>query len=566
MNKIKWIIAQNNEGLNGHIAHQFGIDPTIAQLLINRGLKRQEDIQGFFNPNLDNLEDPFSLEGIDRAVNRIKQAIKNEEKILIYGDYDVDGITSIALLFAVIKDFGTNIYYYIPDRSEEGYSISQKGIEFAVKYNISLIITVDCGVTSHQEIKQLNDLKIDTIITDHHQPQKDLPSAYTIINPKCDHYPFKELAGVGVTFKLAQAIYAASGKKDEALNEHLDLVALGTIADSVPLVGENRILVKYGINQIVKSHKLGLKTLLRHEYNENKASSLMVEDIAFHLIPVLNSTGRIGNPHNAVDLLLTDSFYRAQCLVVDMLKLNEERKVLTQKVLVEARQMAVKKNEVSQQSILILASRQWHPGIVGIVASRIMEEFQKPVIIISINDGIGKGSGRNQGTFDFSKILFDCSELLIQYGGHQSAAGIAISEEKIEAFSQKINQLLNIHPSMNADNERVIQIDTKIEFDQINWGFLNTLEKFRPFGPGNPQPIFGGYRFPLTSWKKVGRNERHLKIHLGKSPAYINGIAFQMNEEVMTNKNDGTIDIAFHLSTNCWNGEKSIQLIIKDIK
>ncbi len=566
MNKIKWIIAKKNEELRENIVHQFCLDPIIAQILINRGLKEAKDIQNFLNPQLHHLLDPFSLQGMTRAVLRIKKAFTNEDKILIYGDYDLDGMTSTGLLFSVLSGFCTDIYYYIPDRFEEGYGISQKGIQFAIEHHISLIITVDCGITSYQEIQQLNDYDIDTIVTDHHEPPEELPTAYAIINPKSCEYPFKELAGVGVVFKLAQALYSILGEKDEAIYEHLDLVALGTIADSVPVLGENRVLVKYGLEKLIISSKKGLKMLLNRPDNGNLSNSLSVQDISFDLIPILNSTGRIDNAHYTVDLLLTKSSYRAEYLVTKMLKLNEERKQITQKVLAEAREKAYEINLAGKQKILILTSSQWHPGVIGIVASRIMEEFSQPVIMISIKDGIGKGSGRNQGEFDFSKILLACSDLLDQYGGHQFAAGITIPESNIGLFNQKINQSLETNLSINQHNGPNIQIDSMIAFDKMNWDFLNHLEKLRPFGPGNPQPIFGGHEFPIVSWKRVGKDEKHLKLSLGKKGSYFDGIAFQMAEKSQDVMDEGIVDVAFLLEANFWNGKKSIQLMIKDIK
>lgn len=501
-----------------------------------------------------------------RTVERIKTALYNQEKILIYGDYDVDGITSTTLLFSALSVFSPNIYYYIPDRFEEGYGISQEGIQFAIKYHISLIITVDCGITSHQEIKQLSDMDIDTIVTDHHEPLGKLPEAYSIINPKSCDYSFKDLAGVGVAFKLAQALFTVLEKENEAIYEHLDLVALGTIADSVPLLGENRILVKYGLSKLINSGKKGLIRLLEHSNYDNLSSPLWVRDISFDLIPILNSTGRIGNPKHAVDLLLTDSSYRANYLVNKMLELNEERKKITQKVLLEAKKMAYEINLKDNQKILVLSSSNWHPGVIGIVASRIMEEFAKPVIMISVSKGIGKGSGRNQGEFDFSKILPECSDLLLKYGGHQYAAGITISENRIDLFRKKLKRILGDNMNINSHNEPIIKIDTLIALDKMNWGFLNFIEKLRPFGPGNPQPIFGGYEFPLVSWRKVGKEEKHLKLSLGKKGNNLDGIAFQLAERCLNIMSDNTINIAFQLGVNCWNGKESIQLMIKDIK
>ncbi|MFW6148315.1 MAG: single-stranded-DNA-specific exonuclease RecJ [Atribacterota bacterium] len=565
-NKIKWIIAKENEDLSKDIAHQFCFDPIIAQLLINRGLKEPEVIEDFLNPKLDNLINPFNLQDMTRTVERIKVALYNEEKILIYGDYDVDGITSTALLFSVLSIFSSNTYYYIPNRFEEGYGISQEGIQFAIKYHVSLIITVDCGITSHQEIKQLSDMGIDTIVTDHHEPLGKLPEAYSIINPKNCDYSFKDLAGVGVAFKLAQALFTVLGKENEAIYEHLDLVALGTIADSVPLLGENRILVKYGLSRLINSRRKGLIRLLEHGNYKNLSNPLLVRDISFDLIPILNSTGRIGNPEYAVDLLLTDSPYRANYLVNQMLGLNEERKAITQKVLLEAKKMAYEINLKEKQKILVLSSSHWHPGVIGIVASRIMEEFAQPVIMISASNGIGKGSGRNQGEFDFSKILSECSDLLVKYGGHQYAAGITISESRIDLFRKKLNQILEDNRNINTHNEPIIKIDTLIGFDKMNWSFLDIIEKLRPFGPGNPEPIFGGYKFPLVSWRKVGKEERHLKLRLGKKGKNFDGIAFQMAERCQNIMSDNTINVAFQLGVNCWNGKESMQLMIKDIQ
>jgi single-stranded-DNA-specific exonuclease len=566
LNKIKWIIAKEDKELRDNIAHQFSLDPIIAQLLINRGLKSTKDIDDFLNPRLDNLLDPLSLQGMVRTVERIKKALTTQEKILIYGDYDVDGITSTTLLFSVLTKFSSDVYYYIPDRFEEGYGISQKGIQFALKYHISLIITVDCGITSHQEIKQLIDMGIDTIVTDHHEPFKNLPKAYSIINPKNCDYPFKDLAGVGVAFKLVQALYILLGKDHTTLYEHLDLVALGTIADSMPILGENRILVKYGINILTNSKKRGLKKLVEHFQNNTPSNNLTVRDISFNLIPVLNSTGRIGNPKQAVDLLLTDSSYRADYLVNKMLELNEERKEITQKVLSEARTMAANSKLKDNHGVLVLSSDKWHPGIIGIVASRVMEENSQPVIIISISNGMGKGSGRNLGEFDFSKILSQCSDLLVKYGGHQYAAGITILGDKIDRFRERINRVLDGNQKINQYNEQIINIDALIELNTMKWDFLDYIERLRPFGAGNPQPVFCGYKFPLISLKKVGKDEKHLKLNIGEGVNCFEGIAFQMADKYTDVVGDSVINVVFQLGMNCWNGKKTIQLMIKDIK
>ncbi|MDD4363507.1 MAG: single-stranded-DNA-specific exonuclease RecJ, partial [Atribacterota bacterium] len=382
-----------------------------------------KDISNYLNPHFDKLISYKLLRGLDKAVNRIIKAIYEKEKILIYGDYDVDGMTSIALLYSILKKHTPDVYYYIPDRTEEGYGLSETGMNFIIKYKITLMITVDCGITSFHEIKKLNNLKIDTIITDHHQPLEEKPDAFTIINPKCCDYPFKELAGVGVAFKLAQALSFELEGNDNDVKQNLDLVALGTIADSVPLLNENRIFVKEGLLQLISNNKKGLKILLQKIQNNKKKTEVMsVKELSFELIPVLNATGRIGNPNYAVDLFLTESSYMANHLAEEMIKLNEERKTITQKILLEARKIVKGNTFGDNQKILVLSSNNWHPGIIGIIASRIMEEFGKPAMIISTCNGNGKGSGRNQGEFDFSEILAECSELLEKYGGHKYAA------------------------------------------------------------------------------------------------------------------------------------------------
>lgn len=565
MNKIKWIIAKENKNLSEDIAHQFCVDTTIAQLIINRGLRESKEIHEYLNPGLDNLINPFLLNGIEKAVVRIREAIYKQEKILIYGDYDVDGITSTSLLFSALSNFSKNVYYYIPDRFEEGYGISQQGIAFAIKYEISLIITVDCGITSNNEIEKLRELSIDTIVTDHHEPIGNLPKAFSIINPKSCNYPFKELTGVGVAFKLIQVLYSVLGKKPEEVYNFLDFVALGTIADSVPIIGENRILVKNGLEKLINSDKIGLRTLLAN-CNNKTLNILSVRDISFGIIPILNSTGRIGDSKQAVDLLLTDSLYRADYLVKNMLKLNEERRSITQKVLNEARGIIQKEDLNNKQKILVLSSEKWHPGIIGIVASRIMEEYAQPVMMISISDGIGKGSGRNQGEFDFSETLHECSDLLARFGGHRYAAGITIYKDKINTFSERINQILSKNPSIKLNSEPIINIDTLIPFNKLSWDFLESMEGLKPFGPGNPQPIFGGWKFPLLSYKKVGKGENHLKLNIGGKEDSFDAIAFHMAEKYQHIINKKTINIAFQLDINNWNGRKTLQLMIKDIK
>ena len=552
--------------MQNSIAEQFNLHPLLAQLLINRGVKKEKEINHFLKPQLADLNNPFLLDGVDKAINRIKKAFHNGEKILIYGDYDVDGITSTALLFLVLSNYSTNIYYYIPDRFEEGYGIGKKGIDFACRYGIDLVITVDCGITSIETIKELKSNHIDTIVTDHHQPLNILPEALAIINPKCCNYPFKELAGVGVAFKLAQALLSDNDQQKESIYEHLDLVALGTIADSVLLCGENRILVKNGIRQLQQTNKIGLRKLLTYK-NRKLSEPVSTKDLAFDVIPILNSAGRIASSQLAVDLILTTSSYRAEYIIKKMIVMNDKRKALTEKVLSEAKQMLQLKKNIDQLGVIVLANYDWHPGVNGIVASKLMEEYNKPFVIISLRDGIGKGSGRNSGEFDFAKVLTQCSSTLNRFGGHQCAAGITILESQINEFDQTINKIIKKDSSKRDADKVILKVDSEMIIESIDWNLLKNLSILEPYGPGNPEPLFCSYHFPVISWKKVGKKQNHLKISLGKDGNYLNGIAFKMADrsEDIGNKMK-KIDLVFQLGINRWNGQKSIQLLIKDIK
>jgi single-stranded-DNA-specific exonuclease len=502
---------------------------------------------------------------MEKAIDRILEAINNEERILIYGDYDVDGITSIALLFSILSEITPNLYYYIPNRFQEGYGLNEKAMDTAYKNNIRLIITVDCGISSVYEINKANSYGINVIVTDHHQPQKELPSATAIINPKYDkNYTFDELAGVGVSFKVAQALYLKLEKNQDNLWNFLDYVTLGSIADSVPLVDENRILIKQGLKILNQTKKEGLKALIMEScanYN-----NLNTKDVNFSLAPRLNAAGRIDDPKLALELLLTKSPSKAKYLAQKLTEINKSRRNIGNNILREARKIAIKQIKEENNKILVLSSKDWNQGVIGIIASRLVEELNRPVIIISQKNGVGKGSGRSVKNFHLYKALELCRDILIDFGGHQYAAGITIDSDKIAEFKLKINKVSQ-NIIKEDDLKKELEVDTPILLNDVNFNLINDINTLEPFGLKNPQPVFCSYNNKISDWKLVGKNKEHLKIKIKKNDKVLNGIGFKLsqigNQIFSENK---VVDLAFNIELNKWNGTENIRLNIKDMK
>jgi single-stranded-DNA-specific exonuclease len=502
---------------------------------------------------------------MDKAVDKILKAVNNNERILIYGDYDVDGITSVALLFSILRELTNNLYYYIPNRFQEGYGLNEEAIDIAFKNNFKLIITVDCGISSIHEIEKANNYGLDIIVTDHHQPQKDLPSAIAIINPKCDkNYPFKELAGVGVSFKMAQALYLKLKKNQDDLWNLLDYVALGSIADSVPFVDENRILIKYGLKTLNQTKKEGLKALIM-ESGVNYGN-LGTKEVNFALAPRINAAGRLGDSKLALELLLTDSEYKAKHLSRKLSEINKRRQEIGDNILREAREFASIQAKEKDNKVLVLASENWNQGVIGIIASRLVDEFNRPAIIISKKDGIAKGSGRSIKGFHLYNVLESCQDILINFGGHKLAAGITIESNKIPEFKSMINEISqsfikkdDLHPEL--------KVDAQILLSDINFGLIKDINILEPFGIGNPQPVFCSYKNIISDWRLVGGKKEHLKLKIKEENRTLEGIGFKLsrigNQIFSENK---IVNLAFNIELNKWNGTENIQLNIKDIK
>ncbi len=502
---------------------------------------------------------------MEKAANKILRAANNNERILIYGDYDVDGITSVALLFSVLREFTNNLYYYIPNRFQEGYGLNEEAIDIAFKNHFKLIITVDCGISSISEIEKAKNYGIDVIITDHHQPQKDIPSAVAIINPKCDaNYTFKELAGVGVSFKVAQALYSKLGKNQDDLQNWLDYVALGSIADSVPIVDENRILIKHGLKMLNQTKKEGLKALLIESGVNYR--SLGTKEVNFALAPRINAAGRLGDSKLALELLLTDSETKAKYLSQKLSEINKSRKEIGDNILKEARVFASKQVQEEDNRVLVLASENWNQGVIGIIASRLVDEFNRPAIVISKKDGVAKGSGRSINGFHLYNVLELCQDILINFGGHKLAAGITIESNKIPEFKSRINEISQDFIKED-DLSPELTIDAQILLSNINFGLVKDINILEPFGIGNPQPVFCSYKNTISDWKLVGENREHLKLKIREENSTLEGIGFKLsrigNQIFSKNK---VVDLAFNIELNKWNGMENVQLNIKDIK
>jgi len=564
--RLKWVFAEAPDPeMVRTLTDQTDLPAEIVRILINRNLTAREQIDKFVNPDLSDAFDPFTLIGVKAAVERIVKALHDQERIMVYGDYDVDGITSAALMFLVLNRLGANVSYYLPNRLVEGYGLSEEGINEARDRKIGLIITVDCGVTALNEVEYARDNGIDIIITDHHEPGAKLPTAISIVNPKvgAEDSPGQELAGVGVAFKLAQALYRALGQSDAELEEHLDLVALGTTADIAPLIGENRILTKHGIRQIARTNKPGLKSLCF-------VSGLMGKEITtgqvvFILAPRINAVGRLGDPELAIRLLTTRDDTAASKMARGLDEENRLRKKLDETTLKQALELVKKECDAENDHAIVLAAEGWHQGVIGIVASRIVERYHVPTVLIAIDGKEGKGSARSIPAFHLYNAMRECEDLLLQFGGHKYAAGLSIASDKIPEFRERFTKVAKKMLSPE-DLVPTLMIDCYMDLERLDEDFISRLERFAPFGPQNTRPVFMTGNVDLAGAPYiVGRN--HLKFRASKGSRVFDCIGFNMGE--LAKKliaHDGPVDIAYVAERVWWNNNSQLQLRIKDIQ
>ena len=556
-----------------NLASEFSLPPVIAKILASRGLDTKEKAEKFLNPSLSDLCDPYLLPDMDKGVERVIRALKEKEKVMIFGDYDVDGITATSLLFLVLNKLGGEVSYYLPNRLIEGYGLSEEGITEAEKRGVRLIISVDCGITAVNEVIFAKEKGIDTIITDHHEPQEFLPEAVAIINtkrkiarqdsPQVDEYPGGELSGVGVAFKFAQAIYRRLGQDETELEDHLDLVALGTAADIVPLVGENRILTKFGMNQIARTTKPGLKSLIF--VSGILGQQIGTGQVVFILAPRINAVGRLGDAELAIRLLTTKDETKASEMARLLDQDNRRRRNIDESTLKEALEMIEQNVDLNKDKAIVLASSGWHPGVIGIVASRLVERFHRPTIMIAIDEEEGKGSARSIPGFHLYEALRDCDEYLIRYGGHKYAAGLSISPKDISPFREKFKKVTDQRLT-DGDLLPRLFIDAELELTQIDTNLIKLLDLFAPFGPQNHRPIF--QTINLSVWGEpyvVGNN--HLRLRVKKDNAVFDCIGLGFGDMAKPLSMKGIkLDLAYVVETNYWNGTYKIQLRIKDLK
>ena len=562
----RWILpATDNEALVNALAAELGLSPLIARLLLGRGVSVPADARRFLSPALADLHDPFLLPDMDKTIDRLDQALRQGQRIMIYGDYDVDGITATALLVKGLARIGADVGWYLPNRSREGYGISTAGIDEAKHRGVSLVISVDCGITAHTEIAYAKGLGIDCVVTDHHETKDSLPPAVAVIDPKRadSAYPYLELAGVGVAYKLLQALYRRHELPESDIEPDLDLVALGTVADIVPLTGENRILAKFGLEALRDSRKPGVRALL--EVCALRDRPLDSGQIVFMLAPRINAAGRMGDAGTALRLLLTEDPDEAAAIARALDEENKRRKAVDDQILESASSLVGSSIDLERDKVIVLASDTWHQGVIGIVASRLVEQFYRPTVLIAVDGDRGKGSARSIAGFHLHEALKECQDLLLGFGGHKFAAGLSIETAKIPDFRAKLN--LVAARSLSAEDFIPSQpLDAEADLDTIDAGTAGQFARFAPFGPGNRHPVLAALRARVVgSPYIVGKN--HLKFKVKHKQRIFDTIGFSFGNMLPEIEDqDARIDLAFVLEENEWQGRKRLQLRVKDIR
>lgn len=562
---MRWTFKpESNPKKIAALAKDLQVDQSIAKILVQRGIETYEQAKDFFRPNLANLHDPFLMKDMAIAVKRVEKAIENKENVLIYGDYDVDGTTAVALMATYLREKMASIATYVPDRESEGYGISIKGIDFAEDNDFSLVIALDCGIRAIDKIDYANKKKIDFIICDHHTPGEKIPKAVAILNPKqvdC-HYPYKELSGCGVGFKLIQALNEQDGEELVNLTGYLQLVAVSIAADIVPMTGENRVLAYHGLGIINDNPSIGLAALKQTSFEK---TNINITDVVFGIAPRINAAGRLKHANAAVELLTETNADRAYQMAAAINILNSERKNLDAKITEEALQQI--EQEQSQDSFTsVVYDENWHKGVIGIVASRLIETHYRPTIVFSKSGDFLTASARSIRGYDIYKALEKCDDLIAQWGGHKYAAGLKIKPENYVAFKEKFENVVkdSIKPELRLPE---VLVDSEIFLSEISLKFYRIIQQMAPFGPGNMQPVFAASGLRDNGMgRRVGSDESHLKLSIveGSNPKTYNGIAFGLGDKhPLIKKSFKTI---FTIDENHWNGNTSIQLKIKDIK
>lgn len=564
----RWLLKERGDAhVVTTLATEMAVPAAVANLMVQRGITTKSQAEEFFNPSLTSLHDPFLMKDMNRAVDRISTAISRNEKILVYGDYDVDGTTSVALLYSFLRERHSNLDYYIPDRYHEGYGLSSRGIDYAANGNCRLIIALDCGIKAADKVKYARSKGIDIIICDHHLPGDEIPAATAVLDPKqpgCN-YPYKELSGCGVGFKLMQAYCKVQNIPFEKIVPYLDLVAVSIGSDIVPMTGENRILAYFGLKQLNDSPRLGFQKIIE---KAKIRKPLAIEDVVFRIGPRINAAGRMESGSKAVELLISQNPQDA-LMICDAIDINnDDRRKKDTEITSEARRMVSEDTRMGNARTTVLFHQGWHKGVIGIVASRLIETYYRPTVILTESkDGFATGSARSVPGYDLYQAIESCSDLLESFGGHMFAAGLTLKQENLQEFRARFEKFVSetirdehLVPSINVDEE--------IPLEDVTPELYRSLERFQPFGPDNTAPVFVSRRVKTLACQPVGNNGMHLKLsfarHIGEP---LGAIAFGQADMIETfRESGGVVDIAYSVEMNEFRGKSSVQLNIKDIK
>ncbi len=586
--KTRWILNKNvDKQIVDKLSEAIGIDSNLSTLLVQRGIENYEDAKNFFRPSLTHLHDPFKMKDMDKAVERIKQAWLNGEKILIYGDYDVDGTTAVALIYTYLKNFinKKKIEFYIPDRYDEGYGISYKGIDYAVSNNFNLVIVLDCGIKAVDKIAYANERNVDFIICDHHRPGDKIPEAVAVLDSKRDdcEYPYEELSGCGVGFKLITALSMSLNRPIEEVYELLDLVAVSIAADIVPITGENRVLAYYGLQLINTNPRPGIEAVLSHanvfrleednvadvDKNQNVLNKeVTISDLVFMVGPRINAAGRLEKASDSVRLLISDKKEHAEKLAASINDLNAKRREFDNKITEEALAMIESNTILRNAKSTVIFNENWHKGVIGIVASRLTDYYYRPTIVLTRSNNLITGSARSIRNFDIYDAIDNCSDLLEHFGGHKYAAGLSLKPENLEEFSRRFEEYVSEH----IEEEELapeLNIDLEINFSDITPKFVRVLRQFAPFGPGNMAPVFLSNNVIDTGLSRSVGNKKHLKLTVTQkdSPEMIfAGIAFQKGDLINRIHTKEPFSMCYCIEKNFWQGKTNLQLNVKDMK
>lgn len=565
---FRWIYAQTeDEKAISTLQKELGVPETIARLLAIRGVSTFDLAKSFFRPNLKDIYDPFLMKDMEPASNRLAHAIRESEKVVVYGDYDVDGTTATSIMYTFLKDFGCKVEYYIPHRFKEGYGISEDGIKYAIEQKAGLIVSVDCGITALEEAEFARQEGIDMIICDHHTAGDSIPVALAVLDPKrpdCN-YPFKGLSGAGVAFKLITATLKKLGLPQDISFKFLDLLAISIASDIVPIVDENRILMREGLKMLNSDPRPGIKALM--ELINLEPGNIGTSQIVFSIGPRINAAGRLGDATAAVELLIADNSADARASALELEAINIRRRKIDSDTMGKALEQLDAKFDIDKNSSVVLHDPDWHLGVIGIVASRLVDKFCRPTIMLSTVDGMVKGSARSIKGFNIYNALKQCEDLLVQFGGHEYAAGLTLNEDQLEAFRERFNQI--VHEQMSMDDfEPELMIDSDLDLGKIDTRFWKLLRQFEPYGPNNMKPLFVSHGLRVVGTPTVVGNG-HLKMKVAQNgSASFEAIGFNMHEylpAVRTCK-DGTLSMVYVLEENTWNNRTTIQIRIKDIK